>query len=176
MSRHPDIRERQSAVIYNDNLLMSVSPDPGRTSSCIYFVGLLDCESVYLWKTYFHLTQRVTLICHRQPLMLPATHSAVCTPNIWEKNKDYTISLSLSAADLEYIIIWIMKSCTKLQNSAIQQSLAEYTHITKQKRPNTCYIFEKEGTQGYQICHSGLSSLSYIIQWYQIWCFSPLHL
>ena len=48
---------------------------------------------------------------------------------------------------------------------------SSYTHIIiKQNRPNTCYIFEKEGTQGYQLWYSGLSFLSsddyHIIMWW----------
>ena len=55
--------------------------------------------------------------------------------------------------------------------SAASATIIMYDHIIiKQIRPNKCYIFEKEGTQGYQIWYSGLSFLSYddyqIIVWW----------
>ena len=50
------------------------------------------------------------------------------------------------------------------------------TSNMKQKRPITCYIFENEGTQGYQIWYSGVSFLSYDDYHIIIWCLSYHHM
>ena len=66
----------------------------------------------------------------------------------WQRQSDGTqvdqiwySDLSFLSYDDHHVIIW-WSSCHHI--------------IMKQKRPNTCYIFEKEGTQGYQIWYFGL--------------------
>ena len=145
--------------------LISLSPLLFENIACFLFnlIVLRNSASSLHWlsSSIFHLHLFVIVVVVRS-----ASVTSPLMPTIWcfRPYKPYIFceDMILATCQCDHILIW--------------WSSYHPTSNMKQKRPITCYIFENEGTQGYQIWYSGVSFLSYDDYHIIIWCLSYHHM